>query len=86
MIDEQKIESEIRTMVAKIVKEPEAKIKLESDLFDDLGVDSLSGVEIFAALDTKYGIAIPETKLHEVTTLKDLIDLAKEQIAAKVSK
>ena len=66
---------EIITLVAKIVKQPVDKVTLEANLFTDLRVDSLLGVEIFAALDKKYGLNVPEDKLREVTTVKDLVDL-----------
>lgn len=71
------LESEIKALVAKIIKVPENKIKPDANLFSDLGVDSLLGVEIFAALDKKYGLVIPEEKLRGVSTLNDLIALVK---------
>lgn len=77
---------EIRALVARIMKLPEDKVSLEANLFDDLGIDSLVGVEIFAALDKKYGVVIPENKLSQVTTLKDLANLVAELQAKKVSK
>jgi len=74
------IEKEIRGLVSKVVKIPEDKIDPNADLFKDLGVDSLLGVEIFAALDNKYHIDIPEQKLIKIKTLNDIIAIAKEQI------
>ena len=67
--------AEIRTLVAKIVKLPEDKIKPDANLFSDLGIDSMLGVEIFAALDKKYHINIPEEDLKKVNTLNDLTSL-----------
>lgn len=69
------ISNEIKNMVAKIIKLPEDKVFMNSNLFSDLGVDSLSGVEIFASLDKQYHIDIPENKLKSVQTLGELIDL-----------
>jgi acyl carrier protein len=37
-------------------------------------------------LDKKYGVVIPENKLSQVTTLKDLAQLVAELQAKKVSK
>ncbi|MEK7375707.1 MAG: acyl carrier protein [Candidatus Margulisiibacteriota bacterium] len=74
------IEKEIKALVSKVVKIPEDKIDLDADLFKDLGVDSLLGVEIFAALDKKYHIDIPEQKLIRIKTLNDIIAIAEEQI------
>jgi acyl carrier protein len=72
------IEDEIKSLVAKVVKIPEEKLKMEADLFADLGIDSLLGIEIFAALDKKYKIDIPETRLRDVKTLADLIKVVSE--------
>lgn len=66
---------EIRALIAAIVKLPEEKIFLNSDLFGDLGVDSILGVEIFAALDKKYNLDVPENKLRDIHTVSDLVNL-----------
>ncbi len=76
----EQVRNEVRTLVAKIVKLPEEKVKFESDLFADLNVDSLVGMEIFAALDKKYGIVTPEHHLQSVKTLGDLADMVAELV------
>ncbi len=69
------LRNDIRKLIAKIVKLPEEKVTFESDLFADLNVDSLVGMEIFAALDKKYGIVTPEHHLQSVRTLGDLAEM-----------
>jgi acyl carrier protein len=70
-------------LIAKIIKLPVEKVRYESNLFTELNVDSLLGVEIFAALDKKYGVNIPEDKLRNIATLNDLIALVEKQLANK---
>ena len=77
------IDKEITSMVAKIIKMPEEKLDPNADLFKDLGVDSLLGVEIFASLDRKYNIEIPENRLEKIKTLNDIIAIAKEKVIIK---
>ena len=72
------IDEEIKALVAKVIKVPPEKISLSANLFTDLGIDSLLGVEIFAALDKKYGIDIPEARLKDVKTLQDIIQIVSE--------
>ncbi|MDD5383173.1 MAG: acyl carrier protein [Candidatus Margulisbacteria bacterium] len=71
------LSKEIKTLVSKVIKIPEDKIDPNANLFTDLGVDSLLGVEIFASLDKKYGLDVPENKLKDVTTLNDIINMVK---------
>lgn len=79
----QELRNEIRKLIAKILKLPEEKVDLNANLFTDLGVDSLLGVEIFAALDKKYGIQIPEDKLRGITTLNDIITIVEGLLTGK---
>lgn len=76
--DEDALAKEIKSLVSKVIKIPEEKIDVAANLFTDLGVDSLLGVEIFAALDKKYGLDVPEEKLKDISTLNDIINLVKE--------
>ncbi len=77
------IEKEIKEIVSRVIKIPADKIDPNADLFKDLGVDSLLGVEIFASLDKKFNIDIPENRLEKIRTLNDMIAVAKEKLNAK---
>lgn len=70
--------AEIKSLVAKVIKLPEEKVGLDADIFSDLGVDSLLGVEIFAALDKKYNLDIPESRLENISTVNDIVRLVEE--------
>jgi len=78
-----RIKQEVRSLVAKIVKLPEEKVTFESDLFADLNIDSLVGMEIFAALDKKFGIVVPDHHLQAVRTLDDLAELVADLLEGK---
>ena len=80
------IENEITSLVSKIIKIPEDKIDPNANLFYDLGVDSLLGVEILASLDKKYGLDIPEDKLRSIKSLNDIISLTKQLLEGKKEK
>jgi len=82
MPDDQ-LAKEIKGLVSKVIKVPEEKIDVNANIFTDLGVDSLLGVEIFAALDKKYGLDVPEDKLAEINTLNDVINIVREMLAKK---
>ncbi len=77
------LEDEIKALVSRVTKIPEEKIDPKANLFYDLGVDSLLGVEILAALDKKYKLDIPEEKLRKIATLDDIISLVKALLGQK---
>ena len=74
---------EIKSLVAKVIKIPEEKIDANANFFTELGVDSLLGVEILAALDKKYGIDIPEEKTRTINTLNDVINLVEKLLSKR---
>lgn len=80
MGDEQ-LTGEVKTLVSKVIKIPEEKIDMNANLFTDLGVDSLMGVEIFATLDKKYCLDVPEDKLKDINSLNDIVVLVKELLS-----
>jgi acyl carrier protein len=41
---------------------------------DDLGLDSLSMVEIAVAAQDKFGVAVPDDQLKDLTTVQDVVN------------
>lgn len=76
----QKIETEVRQVVAAVLKKNPGAIKPENLLFGELGADSLTGVEILAQLDKKFGLDLPENKLTKIGTFSQLVDLVETEI------
>lgn len=77
------LDQEIKTMVSRIIKVPEEKLKPDANIFTEYGVDSLLGVEILAGLDKKYGLNVPEEKVREIKTLNDIVRIASELMSRK---
>ena len=69
---------EVTELVARVIKRPVEQLDPNADLFTELGIDSLLGVEIIASLDRKYGLDVPEKKLKDVHTLNDIVKLVEE--------
>ena len=49
-------------------------ITLEASLIDDLGADSLDAVELCMTLEEEFDITIPEDKIADLKTVKDIVD------------
>jgi acyl carrier protein len=77
------IETEIKSLVSKIIKVPEDKLDVNVNIFTEYGIDSLLGVEILAGLDKKYDLDIAEDKIRSIKTVNDIIRITKELLAKK---
>lgn len=57
------------------------KVKIDSDLTEELGMDSLDSVELVMALEEAYGIEIPDEDAEKIRKVSDILDyLAKKKI------
>jgi len=79
----QDLENEIRGMIAEIIEKEPGEITPDAKFYEDLGVDSMMALEILAAMEKKYKIAIPEEKLAQLTTLRETVSVAKEFLEKK---
>lgn len=68
--------------VKKVLKEEllvEEEIKLDSNLNDDLHIDSVAALELSLQLEEKYNVYITEDELSELITVNDLVKLLEEK-------
>jgi acyl carrier protein len=73
------LKTELRALIAEISEKDEIP---DDKHFKDLGIDSMMGVEIVAAIERQYKIKIEDSELQEVSTLNKSYDLVKKKIAA----
>ena len=50
-------------------------IKLESNLKDDLGIDSLAAVELSLDLETEFDVEISKSELAALVSVEDIVKL-----------
>jgi acyl carrier protein len=76
-IAENVLEDELRQLIAEILEvEPQA-ITMEANFVDELGMDSMTALEIMASIEKKYKIRIPEEDLKNITNLRQTLDIAR---------
>ena len=75
---------EILTMVNRVmIDEFEAErdqLNEQAHLRDDLGMDSLDGVDLVVALEMAFGFRIPEQDARGIRTLGDVYDRIRENV------
>jgi acyl carrier protein len=76
----EQLKEEMRALVAEI---SEIDSIPDDATFKDLGIDSMMGVEIVAAVERQYHIKIDDSELAEFKTLASAFDLVVKKLDAK---
>ena len=69
--------------LAELIKEQlnyDGEVKAESNFKDDLGADSLDAVELCMTIEEAFDITIPEDKIADLKTVKDIVEFVESQI------
>ena len=65
--------------IAKLLAEqlgiPQSKITLESKIVEDLGADSLDGVELLMTLEDETGKTIPDEEVTKIKTVGEIVEV-----------
>lgn len=65
----------IQQVIAKELKiEDAGKIKFNSRFKEDLGVDSLSSIELIMGLEDEFGLEIPDEEAEKILTVEDAVN------------
>lgn len=73
----QNLKEELRALIAEIAEKDEIP---DDASFKDLGIDSMMGVEIVAAIERKYRVKIEDAELAQITTLNGSMELVKKKL------
>lgn len=74
------VNERIKEIVCQIVEVEPDKLDENASFSEDLGLDSLRALEILAAIENEYSITIDPEKLREMTTLCNVIKVARAYI------
>jgi acyl carrier protein len=76
-MSEAKLKEELRALVAEISEIDEIP---DDATFKDLGIDSMMGVEIVAAIERQYRVKIADAELAEFKTLASAFSLVAKKL------
>ena len=71
------MKEELRALIAEIAEKDEIPDEVS---FKDLGIDSMMGVEIVAAIERKYQVKIEDAELTQITTLNASMALVEQKL------
>jgi acyl carrier protein len=79
-------EQEITTTLADIVEEfmglSADEVQPDAHLIDDLGIDSLSMVEIILSVRDRLGVDIPDEDLAGLQTVRDVVGYVRRSLVS----
>jgi acyl carrier protein len=78
---ENNLEREIISIVSEVSGVDEDEIALETNLVEDLEIDSIKAIEIAVAIEKKYKVSVRDEDLPKLTTVKHIIDLTSSLIS-----
>jgi acyl carrier protein len=76
------LKTELRTLITEIAEIDDLP---DDASFKDLGIDSMMGVEIVAAIERQYKVKITDTELEQVSTLNKSVALVESKLATSVA-
>ena len=76
------LEQEIIDIIAEEGAIDTDEIKPDSNLYD-LGIDSLSSLEILVALEAKYDITIAQNRLKNLNSVREIIRVVSSELKKK---
>jgi len=76
------IRETIRQSVNRITGIAPAEILDTSNYRQDLGLDSLSALEVVVDVEYAYKIKVPEERIQSIQTVQDTISVVQEYLAA----
>jgi acyl carrier protein len=75
----EEIEREVRGLIARATRRDAGGLEREADLVLELGLDSLAGLRVLAAVEKRFGLRIPDGELGRVRTLAQILELVERE-------
>jgi len=74
------LEQQIKEMICECSAVPPEQIELEHNLFTDLGMDSVSAMELIGLLDETFELEIEIEDSVGIKTVQQVVDLARAHV------
>jgi len=85
MATSEEITESVKEIFHKTLKIEPDKIKPETNLKDDLNLDSLDMIEVVYEVEDHFDVQIPEDSIKDIQTFQQVIDGLSKALAAKGS-
>lgn len=69
---------EVKNVIVEALNVSENEVSLNSNMRDDLGIDSLDAAELIMELEDQFGLKIEEEEASKFATVKDIVEYIEE--------
>jgi acyl carrier protein len=80
----EQIEEKVISVVASIKRVPREAVSIRST-FEELGIDSLDGINILFELEGLFDISVPDEKARSIRSVQQIVDSVGKLVAEKAS-
>lgn len=77
------LEQEVKQILSRLTGLDVEEISDGADVINDLGIDSLKIIEIATEIERTYKVAVKDSELGKLRTVKDAVNFLRELIARK---
>ncbi len=80
-MDRKELEAKVINLVVETLTVVKDRVSLDTDLREDLGVDSLDLVDLVLAVEQEFGIEVRDEDIGEnIRTVRDIVDLLEKYL------
>ncbi len=72
----------VLTVIANVKRIPRESVTIDRS-FEELGIDSMDGVEILFALENEFNITIPDEQAKSIRGIREMAEGVDKLVAAK---
>ncbi|MEQ1884819.1 MAG: acyl carrier protein [Bryobacteraceae bacterium] len=69
------VRAEVKKLIADITEREPEEVGDKAMFAEELGIDSLTGMEVMLAIDKKFKTDLPEEEFAKVKNVDDIVDL-----------
>ena len=84
-MDAKEIRESIKEIIADVANLDVDEIGADAKFIDDLGLDSLSLLEIGVDVDYQFKLGVPDERLKELRSVEDSVQLVLQTLAEKTA-
>ena len=72
-LNQQELTGRILRIIAETQRKEPAQVTIDSS-FEELGIDSMDGVNIVFALENEFDINVPDEEVKNIRSVKDMVE------------